>query len=157
MPTVYRITRAPYADLSGEGARLAGGRWNHPGTAAVYAAENRALAVLEMLVHNNPRRIPPDLVLLTIEIPQSVPQTTWTEDDLPPGWREVGADPARDQGNRWLTARTGAILWIPSAVLSAEFNAILNPAHPEHARARIVERASFAFDPRLLALRAPPR
>lgn len=157
MPTVYRITRAPYADLSGEGARLAGGRWNHPGTAAVYAAENRALAVLEMLVHTTPRRIPPDLVLLTIGIPDGVPRTTWTEDDLPPGWRELGADAARDRGNQWLTAGAAAILWIPSAVLPAELNAILNPAHPEHARARIVERASFAFDPRLLALRAPSR
>jgi RES domain-containing protein len=58
MPTVYRIARAPYADLSGEGARLNGGHWNHVGTPAVYTAENRALAVLEPLVHVTPRRVP---------------------------------------------------------------------------------------------------
>jgi RES domain-containing protein len=120
MATVYRIARAPCADLSGEGARLAGGRWNHPGTAAVYAAENRAFAVLEALVHTTPRRISPDLVLLTIAIPDTVARTTWTEDELPPGWREIGADAARDQGTRWLTARVSALLWVPSAVLPAE-------------------------------------
>ncbi|MBA2670622.1 MAG: RES family NAD+ phosphorylase [Gemmatimonadetes bacterium] len=139
----------------GRDSQVAGGTILAP--AAVYAAENRALAVLETLVHTNPRRIPPDLVLLTISIPDDVPQTTWSVDDLPPGWRELGADPARDRGTQWLTARTGALLWTPSAILPAEFNAILNPAHPDHARARIAERESFAFDPRLLALRAPPR
>lgn len=157
MPTVYRITRAPYADLSGEGARLAGGRWNHPGTAAVYAAENRSLAVLEALVHTTPRRFPPDLVLLTITIPDTVARTTWTEDELPSGWRELGADAARELGTRWLTAHVAALLWVPSAVLPAEYNALLNPAHPDHARARIVKQESFTFDPRLVALRAPPR
>jgi RES domain-containing protein len=157
MPTVYRISRAPYADLAGNGARLAGGRWNHPGTAAVYAAENRALAVLEALVHTTPRRIPPDLVLLTITIPEDAAQASWAEEDLPSVWREVGADAARDRGTGWLGARTAALLWVPSAVLPAERNAILNPAHPDHPRARITGQESFAFDARLLALRGPSR
>jgi RES domain-containing protein len=46
-----RICRRPFADLSGEGARLCGGRWNSPGHAVVYAAEAAALAVLEVRVH----------------------------------------------------------------------------------------------------------
>lgn len=155
MPTVYRIARAPHADLSGEGARLYGGRWNHVGIPAVYTAENRALAVLETLVHVNPRRVPADLVFMTISIPETVPQTTWSADRLPDRWRELDADPARDQGTQWLTSRAAAILRLPSAILPAEANIILNPAHPDHTHAQIVDTRPFAFDPRLLALRVP--
>ncbi|MBK8348315.1 MAG: RES family NAD+ phosphorylase [Saprospiraceae bacterium] len=51
---VYRITREKYAaDLTGEGARLYGGRWNRPGVAALYTSEARSLAILELLVHFN--------------------------------------------------------------------------------------------------------
>jgi RES domain-containing protein len=46
--TVWRICRRPFADLSGEGARLYGGRWNAPGRPLIYAAESAALAVLEV-------------------------------------------------------------------------------------------------------------
>ena len=35
----WRLTRRPWADLSGEGARLHGGRWNSPGHAVVYLSE----------------------------------------------------------------------------------------------------------------------
>ena len=48
---VYRVCRARYARLDGEGARRAGGRWNSPGRTVVYMAESVALAVLENLVH----------------------------------------------------------------------------------------------------------
>jgi RES domain-containing protein len=48
---VWRIgTEAPtYAanDLSGNGARITGGRWNSKGVPVVYSASNIALATLE--------------------------------------------------------------------------------------------------------------
>lgn len=152
MPTVYRIARAPFANLAGEGARHNGGRWNHVGTPAVYTADNRALAVLETLVHVNPRRVPKDLVVMTISLPDAGPQTTWSEDDLPARWREIDADPARDMGTEWLDSCAAAVLWLPSAILPAESNAILNPSHTQ---ASIIDAEPFAFDPRLLALRNP--
>ncbi len=49
---LYRISKSKYAnDLSGEGARRAGGRWNFKGTPVVYTADSTALATLETLVH----------------------------------------------------------------------------------------------------------
>jgi RES domain-containing protein len=49
--SVYRVCRARYARLDGEGARLVGGRWNSPGRAVAYMAESVVLAILENLVH----------------------------------------------------------------------------------------------------------
>jgi RES domain-containing protein len=71
MTHVYRLVRAERAAeaLSGEGARLYGGRWNPPGIAAVYASESRSLAVLETFVHVplEARAIP--FVLITLALP----------------------------------------------------------------------------------------
>ncbi len=44
---VYRVGKTRFAkDLTGEGARLNGGRWNNIGTPCIYTAESRALAIL---------------------------------------------------------------------------------------------------------------
>ena len=56
---VYRLSKTKFAeDLTGEGARLNGGRWNHILTACLYTAESRALAVLEYTVNVNIDDIP---------------------------------------------------------------------------------------------------
>lgn len=146
----YRITRAPYADLTGEGARLAGARWNRPGRAAVYASESRALSILESLVHMRPQRVPPDLVLLRITIPDSVAQETWSVDQLPEGWTDLGDDATRNRGDEWLESARSAVLWVPSAIVHQELNAIINPTHADHRNLQIVESTPFTFDPRLL-------
>ena len=49
--TCYRVVRRKYANLSGEGAMLYGGRFNPPGIPAVYTSQSIALALLEVLVH----------------------------------------------------------------------------------------------------------
>jgi RES domain-containing protein len=38
---------------------------------------------------------------------------------------------------------------VPSAVIPAEFNYVLNPRHPEFARIAIEQIKPFVFDPRL--------
>lgn len=66
----WRLCRAPFADLTGEGARRYGGRWNRPGRPIVYAASSAALAVLGVRVHLDlpPELLPDDYRLLTIEL-----------------------------------------------------------------------------------------
>jgi len=70
LTTAWRICRRPFADLSGEGARLYGGRWNSPGHAVVYAAEAAALAVLEVRVHLDLdwSLLPADYALMAIDL-----------------------------------------------------------------------------------------
>lgn len=55
----FRIAKSEYVeDLSGEGARLYGGRWNRKGTPVVYLADIRALVTVvrgEFNILLNPR------------------------------------------------------------------------------------------------------
>jgi len=50
---VYRFSSKQFIDdLSGEGARLYGGRWNHKGLPALYTSLTTSLALLELLIHS---------------------------------------------------------------------------------------------------------
>lgn len=68
----WRLCRAPFAALDGEGARRFGGRWNSPGRPVVYFADHPALAVLEVIVHLDvaPDDLPDDYVLLKVSLPE---------------------------------------------------------------------------------------
>jgi RES domain-containing protein len=136
----WRLCREPFADLTGEGARLYGGRWNTAGRPLVYAASAAALAVLEVRVHLDlpPELLPDDYVLLAIDL-QELPVEEVTT--LP-------ADPAAF-GDEWLRQQRSPVLQVPSAIVAESPNLLLNPAHPTAAQARIVSRRRFAFDHRL--------
>ena len=58
MLVVWRLLTARFsqAAFTGEGARLYGGRWNRKGIPMVYTAASQSLAVLEMLVQDEPLR-----------------------------------------------------------------------------------------------------
>jgi len=85
----FRLVRPEYAlGLDGEGARLAGGRWNSPGTALIYCASSPALAALESWVHlpitMRVRDGLPLLVLVSVFVPDEMevllPQVIFLED-----------------------------------------------------------------------------
>ena len=137
---MWRLCQEPFADLSGEGARRYGGRWNAPGRPLVYAASSPALAVLEVRVHLDLplELLPDDYVLVTIDL-----------GDVPV--EEVRSMPASPQafGDRWLGERRTSVLQVPSAIVPESCNLLFNPAHPAAAGVAIVQRRRFAFDPRL--------
>jgi len=82
--TVYRICKAKYPANDGEGARLAGGRWNHKGTPLVYGGATASLCALEMLAHS--AKLPADMIVMGARIPKSVSIRTIEETDLPANW-----------------------------------------------------------------------
>ena len=136
----WRLCRAPYADLSGEGARLYGGRWSSPGRPLVYAASSAALAVLEVRVHLDlpPHLVPDDYVLLEIDLADLALETLTR---LPEDPRAFGDD--------WLRTQRSPVLQVPSVIVPESMNLLLNPAHSGAAAARIVASRPFDFGQRL--------
>ena len=150
--TVWRITSARYAEraLDGEGARLYGGRWNHPGTAVVYCSATLSLAALEYFVHLEPELAPPDLVTIAADLPAGLPLETLEIEALPPDWRIYPApEKLKDLGTGWVRSGRTAVLLVPSAVIPPEMNVLLNPAHSDFAKIRSREAQPFSFDPRM--------
>ena len=146
----WRLTRAVYRTdpLSGYGAALAGSRWNSPGVRIAYTSTSRPLAVLEMLVHVTRDTIPADPILIPIEVPDSVVAEAKA---LPPDWADLPyGQQARTYGDRWVAAHATVALLVPSVVLPAERNLLVNPLHPAARRIRVRPPEAFAFDRRLL-------
>ncbi len=143
---VYRVCKAVDSDLSGEGARLYGGRWNNPGLAIVYTASSLSLAILETRVHL--RRLPIDYISLTIEIPDADYRPHEIEPAvLGAGWRKNEAA-TRRVGDAHFTATPLIPLKVPSVVVDTEWNILFSPDYAT-AFARIVEAAPIDMDPRL--------
>lgn len=147
---VWRLARLAHVKLDGEGARLAGGRWNSRGRPAVYASSRLSLAALELLVHTDVPLVPTDLVACEIEIPDGVEIETVDVTDLPKDWRTPGHPGCRAIGDTWLAEERTPVLRVPSAVVPEEWNFIVNPRHRAATGIAVVGRRKFAFDSRLL-------
>jgi RES domain-containing protein len=106
---------------------------------------------VEYLVHVDIAVHPKQLRMVTLGIPSDAPIETLEPGSLPKHWNAHPA-PARLAaiGTSWARSARSLVLAVPSAVIPGEENLILNPAHADMARVRIVEIAPFAFDPRLL-------
>ncbi|HJR83538.1 MAG TPA: RES domain-containing protein [Sphingomicrobium sp.] len=143
----YRIADSRHSPESGEGARLHGGRWNSPGRAVIYACETMTGAMLEKLVHTN-GRMPKHQVGVTYEAPNALKAVS-IEPEALPGWDKPDMIASRAAGDAWLTAGESAILRVPSVVFSVERNVLLNPAHADFPKVRVVGSEPVRWDERL--------
>jgi RES domain-containing protein len=151
MLSVWRLTTARLARsaFSGEGARLYGGRWHRKGVPLVYTASTQSLAMLEMLVQDEPLRA--RYVMIEARIPKAVTIARVRIDDLPSNWRDVAArETLQAIGTEWARKQTSAVLAVPSAVIPAETNYLLNPLHAEFRRIKIGTTRRFETDLRLI-------
>ena len=147
----WRIAKRQHAlDRQGTGARLAGGRWNSPDVAAIYAGLTPEIAALEKLVHIGDS-LPADLVLVELELPddQKLYQY-YMLNDLPPGWDDLPSSTVATQlGDRFLFDGVHLGLIIPSSVMPESNNIVLNPNHAAFSGVTMVILRSFEFDSRL--------
>ena len=147
---VFRIGRTKHIkDLTGEGARLFGSRWNHKGIACIYTSESRALAVLEYTVNTNVEDIPRDLSIASIQVSDSK-ILTLSIGALPGNWKDSPA-PAetKDFGSRLLRDGNYGVIKIPSAIIPMEYNYILNPLHADSKSFKIIDVSDFIYDLRI--------
>lgn len=151
MLTIWRLVTARFADraFSGEGARLYGGRWNRKGVPLVYTAGSQSLAMLEMLVQDEPLRA--RYVIIPARIPKGLKIRQIELAQLPPDWRTISARTQLQAiGNAWAQEQSTAILAVPSVVIPGETNYLLNPLHPHFSKIEIGEPQTFITDLRLI-------
>ena len=151
MIKLYRIcTTEHISDLSGTGARIYGGRWNHPGYPIVYSSGSRSLAALEFLVHVPMALAPDNLSIAEITITEKIKRESITPEGLPANWRSYPApEQLADIGTKWIKSKSSLLLDIPSAVVDKEVNTLINPLHPDIKHVSLAKVEKFYFDSRL--------
>jgi len=148
----WRLCKARHtgAAFTGEGARLAGGRWNSRGISVVYLADSLALAALEQFVHIRTACSRIAFVSFRVEIPDGVAVTALDTRKLPSNWRaEPPPGATMAIGDRWAKEAAAAVLKAPSVIVPEEFNYVLNPLHPQFEKIRVRPPKPFSFDPRM--------
>ncbi|MEH6764419.1 RES family NAD+ phosphorylase [Aequorivita antarctica] len=149
---IYRITKTQFInDLSGEGARLFGGRWNKVGDGMLYFSQNLSLSLLEIIVHVDYAALPLDYSFLEVEIPDSTIKKIQSIDFIEPKWStEAAVNQLQMLGSNWLKKKDSLAMSVPSAVMYQENNILINPSHMDFEKLKIIKIGKMDFDPRLL-------
>lgn len=149
---IFRIAKTQYIDdLSGEGARLYGGRWNKTGDPMLYFSENLSLSLLEIIVHIEFAQLPLDYSFIEVEIPDEAIKTLLSIDFINPKWTtEAAVNQLQMFGSGWLKKQESLAMRVPSAILSLENNILINPAHLDSGKLKVVRKGKFSVDPRLV-------
>lgn len=153
---VWRIAKARFAtDLSGQGAALFGGRWNHREHRALYFGMTPAICALETFIHaTEVPRFP--LKLIQLSLPDD-PALYWEPSmaQLPYGWDAKPSDtPSMDFGTAWLEEGRQLGLILPSSVLTVERNIMLNPEHAAASQIKVLDVTDFSYDSRMFTSRS---
>lgn len=150
---LHRIAKSKYIrDLSGEGARRSGGRWNYQGIPVIYTSDSAALATLETLVHLQLNLIPLNLSSITLNLPDNLPITKLNPQDLPVDWHHYPAPITLAKiANHWIEKQESVALSVPSSILpeSEDRNYILNPRYQDFNFITIVRVSPYTYDSRL--------
>lgn len=148
----WRIVKSKHARgaFSGEGARLAGGRWNSAGTAVVYGAGSESLSMLELLMHLQSEDLLKSYVMFEMVFSEKLVMTQKVG-TLPRNWRSSPPPVALQRlGDAWVKSGVSAVLRVPSVVVESEWNYLFNPAHRDFGAVAIGPRRAVKFDGRLL-------
>lgn len=146
---IYRIGDGRHPLWDGTGAALVGGRWNSPGRPVIYGSLTYACAMLEILVHANIGRIPTTHRYVMADLPDDAKIERLEPGMLPSGWDGEASTAARTVGDLWLSEARSAVLLVPSVVAKLEWNALVNPAHPDAMRMTLSSAEPVIWDRRL--------
>ena len=150
--TVFRLGKHIYRDqlFSGQGGLYAGGRWTPRGRPVVYTSASISLAVLEYTVNYHRRGWVPATILGRAMIPASIRVEAVSIDKLPANWFIASPPPQlQELGGEWLERGETAVLKVPSAIVTEEWNYLLNPLHVDFRKLRISSPKPFNFDQRV--------
>lgn len=146
---IFRIGDERHPLWDGTGAALVGGRWNSPGRPVIYGSLSYACAMLETLAHAGIGRIPATHRFVIADVPEEVAIERHDANELPQEWDTENSASAREFGDQWIQERRSAILLVPSVIAKQEWNALVNPLHPDSARLTLSPSEKVVWDKRL--------
>jgi RES domain-containing protein len=147
---LWRISN--HRTLDGRGGLETSARWHTQGGPIVYLAESVAGALLGVLVHLelSPVLLPKSYRLLKVKVPDDLSMDTLSASDLGETWIN-DETLTRTVGDQWLASKRSALLQVPSAIAPETLNVLLNSAHEEARRLKIVSHREYPWDLRLIS------
>lgn len=126
---VYRLALTQYCDLSGESAKIYGGRWNRPGHPAIYAGASISASLLERLTIDS-ELLSSERYLLYSVMELNIPETLISFpkiEELPLDWNQIPAvRGSMEFGTKLL--KTGILCFAaPSVADPSSLNFVINP------------------------------
>ncbi len=144
---VYRIVREKYAlGLSASGFR---NRWNEDGQYVIYTSNSRPLACLENLVHRSYAGKDELFKTMIIYLPDELPVLSIHAEELPKNWKKDFCATCLSIGKDWYRQNEYPVLKVPSSIIPAEWNFVLNTKHPDFFKIKMTDTEDFFFDTRL--------
>lgn len=146
---LWRIS--DHTTLDGGGGLSLSGRWHSAGQRIVYCAPNPATALLEVLVRTeiDIDDVPVNFRYLEIDAPDTLAVEDLDTSALAQSWR-TDLLVTRRAGDQWLQSSRTALLRVPSVIVPATWNVLINPRRPDNAQIRVLRTLSHGLDPRLL-------
>lgn len=148
---VYRIAKENFSkELVASGLA---NRWNKETQFILYTGSSRSLATLELVVRRKSIALSDDYRVMIISIADEENLiTTIRQVDLPKIWRSINAYSKLQQiGSDWYKTKQSLILKVPSAVISQEYNYLINIKHPDFLeKVSLVRTENYFWDERLV-------
>lgn len=148
---LFRISAKEYAQqLKASGAP---NRWNKKGEFVIYAGSSRSLSTLEMIVHRSFIAPETPYQVTVVSVPGSEKWVrTIQANHLPENWRRFEAyNKLQKIGSNWYNSKETLLLKVPSAVIPAEYNYLINTKHPDFkSEVKLIRHESYFWDTRLL-------
>ena len=113
----------------------------------MYCADHPSTALLEILVHLNPNRMPENYQLIEVNVSEELAVTI---PELRHGW-EADEDCTQAIGTEFIMDKKSAFMRVPSVIMPQAFNYLINPAHADAVKASVGQIWRYPFDSRLLS------
>ena len=132
------------------------GRWNTRAAPLIYTCQHYSTAMLEKLVHGS-GHLPPNQHFIEIALPATATYEVFAPHQCP-GWDLPSPGPSQAYGERWVQEARTLVLLVPSVLAPAEYNILVNPAHPDfHTIPRPSPEQPVFWDARLFGWAAPKK
>ena len=108
--------------------------------------------MVEVAVHLPFSILPPNFKIIEIEFPDNLIIESVDLNSLEPNWNKFPYLKSTQLiGDQFISRNTNPILKVPSAVVSGDFNFLMNPKFIENSKIRILEIRDFKFDDRFFS------